>query len=846
MKNLLKKTIVVAMALMMAAVFMPFVPGVNYVANAGEGGHTYSAVSGSNVIVCDNHPSKSLTLTAADSTYGNEYTGIRVDLTQDWDSEDYTSADADSKNGVKIYKKGTTTAITDTSKLPAGDYVAKLTLGGAVAVKEFKVAPKELTVNNTKVNKKAYDGTKSATAELGTGSILNGVVGNDDVKVLIKKAEFADAAVGSQTANVTYSLTGKAASNYTVKDSELSADITQKDVTVSVPSSITKEYDGSTDITIPLTVSGKVGKEDVKCELQGQFKDEKVGTSKVITVSDSTLTLSGADSGNYHLKTVSVTTTGLKGSITKKAVTVTFKEVVKDPAEDLLETFDYTAKNKDGGSVDLTGVKGKLIEKLTNKNGKYPPGVYTISIANKDAVVNANSNYKLTFVDGNYIITDGTRITPTLEFEYPTMSKNCGDADFRNKLTAKNSEDKALSGVKYKYTSSNKNVATVNEESGLVHIVGQGETTITVTVKADEKYETATANYVLSVDGSFTTSVPQGQTLVYNGSEQTGFTLPADAKYTVVEASSTLKATKVGEYKVVLHIADTVSNEWKLANGTTSIADQTITWKITPKPIKVKANNQSSLVGEALKTLTYTSDALCGSDKLTGALATTANKDKAGTYDITQGTLAAGSNYTITFTKGTYTVKKPEGKTKFMAKVKAYKSKLAFSWTSVSGAKYYKVFYKNMNKSSYASHKVSSGTSWTWSSTKYIKKDNVYKARVKAYDANGNVLKTSPYIYVTPTYGKKTNVSKVKVSTSSLTVSLANDEGEEVTATRSKVSSSKKLLTVKNVRSVRYLSADTNVVETDENVIYAVAKGVAKVYAVAPNGVYAVIDVEVI
>lgn len=44
-----------------------------------------------------------------------------------------------------------------------------------------------------------------------------------------------------------------------------------------------------------------------------------------------------------------------------------------------------------------------------------------------------------------------------------------------------------------------------------------------------------------------------------------------------------------------------------------------------------------------------------------GALATTANKDAYGTYDITRGTLTvddgvSGANYIITFNKGTYTV----------------------------------------------------------------------------------------------------------------------------------------------------------------------------------------------
>ena len=81
---------------------------------------------------------------------------------------------------------------------------------------------------------------------------------------------------------------------------------------------------------------------------------------------------------------------------------------------------------------------------------------------------------------------------------------------------------------------------------------------------------------------------------------------------------------------------------------------------VTARPITVTADSLTKHYGASIPTLTYTvgGDGLVNGDTLSGALATTATASSdVGTYDITQGTLAASSNYTITkFTPGTLTV----------------------------------------------------------------------------------------------------------------------------------------------------------------------------------------------
>jgi hypothetical protein len=78
---------------------------------------------------------------------------------------------------------------------------------------------------------------------------------------------------------------------------------------------------------------------------------------------------------------------------------------------------------------------------------------------------------------------------------------------------------------------------------------------------------------------------------------------------------------------------------------------------VTAAALSVTANPQSRIYGNANPTLTYTETGLVNGDTLTGLLATTATTaSNVGTYGITQGTLAASSNYTLSYTGNNLTV----------------------------------------------------------------------------------------------------------------------------------------------------------------------------------------------
>ena len=78
---------------------------------------------------------------------------------------------------------------------------------------------------------------------------------------------------------------------------------------------------------------------------------------------------------------------------------------------------------------------------------------------------------------------------------------------------------------------------------------------------------------------------------------------------------------------------------------------------VTAAALTVTADPQTRAYGAANPPLTYTSTGLVNGDTLTGLLATTATTtSNIGPYAITQGTLAASSNYALTYTPANLTV----------------------------------------------------------------------------------------------------------------------------------------------------------------------------------------------
>ncbi|MEG2158599.1 MAG: MBG domain-containing protein, partial [Clostridia bacterium] len=144
-------------------------------------------------------------------------------------------------------------------------------------------------------------------------------------------------------------------------------------------------------------------------------------------------------------------------------------------------------------------------------------------------------------------------------------------------------------------------------------------------------------------DGNVTASIVKGALKGILGSEKV--TIEAVATYNSKDVASANK----------ISIAYTLGGEDKGNYLVPSNREISEGIAITAKSITVTAEAKSVESGKEDPILTYKVSGLVGSDALTGALAREAGT-KAGEYNITLGTLKAGSNYAITFVGAKLTV----------------------------------------------------------------------------------------------------------------------------------------------------------------------------------------------
>ena len=167
------------------------------------------------------------------------------------------------------------------------------------------IKAKQLTISETTVADKVYDGTTDATVMTGT---LAGLIGTDELSVGVSATgTFADKNAGSdKTVTIVYSLTGALANNYLApKDETATATINKKELDLTeVPS---REYNGDNRIQ-KLTSEGCVEGEKV---VVMYFLDSADAGNRTVT---SCSFVAGYE--NYSIKSYSATAT-----ITQKVIT---------------------------------------------------------------------------------------------------------------------------------------------------------------------------------------------------------------------------------------------------------------------------------------------------------------------------------------------------------------------------------------------------------------------------------------------------------------------------------------------------------------------------------------------
>lgn len=224
----------------------------------------------------------------------------------------------------------------------------------------WTITPKALILSGLSGTNKVYDGTPAATLS-GTGT-LTGIVGVDAVTLSgTPTGNFGDKNVGTNKSITVsgYTLSGAQAGNYTLTQPiGLTANITQKSVTVTGATAQDKVYNTTTAATISgATLVGIIGSDAVTVSGSGTFASPNAGTGIAVTAA---LSLSGLDAGNYTLTQPS----GLSANITKanpvfttSPIAVTVGGTYNLPGANVSSTSDgalsYTITA--GGNATLAG-----------------------------------------------------------------------------------------------------------------------------------------------------------------------------------------------------------------------------------------------------------------------------------------------------------------------------------------------------------------------------------------------------------------------------------------------------------------------------------------------------------
>lgn len=120
-----------------------------------------------------------------------------------------------------------------------------------------------------------------------------------------------------------------------------------------------------------------------------------------------------------------------------------------------------------------------------------------------------------------------------------------------------------------------------------------------------------------------------------------------DVKYKDAKGTAVTETKNAGSY--TLEITNKEGADYAFSGKTTA------SYTIKPAELTITADEKTKVEGEKDPALTYKSEGLVSGDAITGAL-TRATGETAGTYAITQGTLSAGTNYTVTYKGANLTI----------------------------------------------------------------------------------------------------------------------------------------------------------------------------------------------
>lgn len=378
---------------------------------------------------------------------------------------------------------------------------------------------------------------------------------------------------------------------YAQKDGENYSDISYKPFKVGkykVTISVTNENYIASDVSVEFEIVAKTITPTVNAIPDQTYTGEQI--TPIVSV--------GYGSGLTFIKDTDYTVeygTNINAGVGK----VTIKAISGNNYtwDDKEVTFNIVAKSLTDSNVTLnqtsfrhTGSEIKPEPVVKDGNRVLAKGTdYELSYSNNTNIgdsasvkVTGKGNYKGE-VTKNFSIID--KEPQVIIFEKGDLTKTYGDPTFPRAATF----TKVYGTVKY--TSSNTNVAEVNEVNGMVTVKGVGTTTIKATATATDDYAQAEATYTLTVkkkDITYTATVNNkkynnNKTATVSSVEFTGLvgseTLTKDTDYTVTAEFASANVGNDIDVNVKVILKDTdKANNYNLTN-TNYVAKANITGK---------------------------------------------------------------------------------------------------------------------------------------------------------------------------------------------------------------------------------------------------------------------------
>ena len=515
----------------------------------------------------------------------------------------------------------------------------------------YTIKPAELAISGATLAAKTYDGSKMATVE---SVDFDGVKGKDSLILdddYTATAEFADADAGmGKTATVSVTLKN---GNYKLSDS-----------TYQLPGQTIAKAD-STLTAAPAPVE----------ELVYNGQDQALVTAGEAV--GGTMVYSLTENGTYT-ETIPAGTEARTYTVWYKVAgdanhsdTIPASVEVRINPLPVELTWGDTAFTYDGNEKSVTAtvtnaVDGDDVVLSYENNTAIKVGNYTAKVTALD-----NGNYTLTDAAGTeqpWSISQGdSRLGLAVDDESPVygatitfkvkpdvqpsksvrlLTENmvtftAGDVELGKVLVQEGEETTFAYNTNGKGLAIGENIVTATYTGG-GNLNGTSED-ITVTLAPKTLTASVDGTAVKRYDGTANAVVA----LTLAGTE-TGDAVTASAAQATYNSANAAEAAAVTAAGITLGGQDA---GWYTVNETATAAGS-----ITPAVLTVTANTREKTYGDADPELTYIAKGLVGSDKLEGGLARTEG-EHVGEYEINQGTLTAGSNYTIAFTAAKLTIR---------------------------------------------------------------------------------------------------------------------------------------------------------------------------------------------